>query len=111
MPKRFYFFITASPETKPAKEKLCLVGARTDMEARKGLFKRMTGRDFSFKHLGWVSEEDMRETLLPPSGISQPLQAISAVKYVAEEYAPLFSKEDKAALKRIEKKMVKDFFG
>lgn len=53
----------------------------------------------------------MRETLLPPSGISQPLQAISAVKYVAEEYAPLFSKEDKAALKRIEKKMVKDFFG
>lgn len=110
MSKRYYFFITAKPGKTAKKEKLKMITAPTEQEARKRLFTSMKGTDFIYRDMGYVPEEEMHEAIIPESAIDNPIQAISAVEYVRTEYDHLFSDNERRAMKSVKGKLIKSFF-
>lgn len=110
MPKKFWFFLTDTPEftrTK-VKEKLVIVDAETKPEAE----ALARGEGYRSPHaIAAMSREDIEDMIVPESKMDNPLQTISAVRYLESEYERLWDQEDKLALKRIREKISEDFFG
>ena len=120
MPKKFFFFIgrterRRSPNVKRGtflreQDRLVIVDAPTLEDAEEKLPHYFPRTSFAAKSIGYMTPEEVFDGFIPPSTLDNPIQVISALRYIADEYAPTLSVKDTQSLRRIERKLTRDFF-
>jgi len=120
MSKKFFFFIgrtqsRRSPDAKRGtflreQDRLVIVDAPTLEAAEEKLPQYFPRSSFASKPIGYMTQEEVFDGFIPPSALNNPVQVLSALRYIESEYSDVLNKKDRADLRRIENKLTKDFF-